>query len=150
MEPASRKHEHSPQDTSRAKAAQAQQDARSDHDTIPGAELPVAVYASAFAAFAWILAASWLAFASGADAELALAVATILTIVFFALPVLVWLTARSRSDKTRDDRGDFLASRVETATGPLSGASVWLQILLIPVALALAATLIGITSAVMQ
>jgi len=123
-----------------------EQPARSNYGAVPGAELPVAVYISVFVAFAWIVVASWIAFASGSDAVLALAMAGVLTVVFFALPLLVWLTARSHADKPRDAARDFLASRVETATDTLSGASAWLQILLIPAALALAATLIGVTS----
>jgi hypothetical protein len=66
--------------------------------------------------------------------------------VFFALPVLVRLTAANQARKTREPSGDFLSSRVETATGTISGASAWVQVLIIPLALALAATLIGITS----
>lgn len=135
--------EHEPAAT---EADRTKQDARSDYGAVPGAEFPVSVYVSVFVAFAWIIVASWLAFANGGDAVLALAIAGVLTIVFFALPLLVWLTARSRSDASRDAPGDFLGSHVETATGPLTGASVWLQILLIPASLALAATLIGVTS----
>ena len=119
---------------------------RSGYGTVPGAEFPVAVYVSVFAAFAWIVLASWLAFANGPDAELALGFAGVLTIVFFALPVLVHLTATGHPPIRREKAHGFRASRVETATGTLSGGSVWLQIMLIPAALALAATLIGAVS----
>jgi hypothetical protein len=119
---------------------------RSDYGSVPGTEFPVAVYVSVFAAFAWILVASWLAFANGDDADLALGFAAVLTIVFFALPVIVRLTAAAHSREPQGTRNDFLSSRVETATGSLTGASAWLQVLIIPVALALAATLIGVTS----
>ena len=37
----------------------------------------------------------------------------------------------------------FLGSRVETATGSLTGAEAWLQILIIPLTLAFAAIAIG-------
>lgn len=120
-------------------------DVRSGYGTVPGAELPPAVYISVFGAFAWIVAASLLAFAHGADADLALSFALVLTIVFFALPALVWRTARSRARSAKEG-GDFLASPVEIETGTLTGASAWLQIVLIPASLALAATLIGATS----
>ena len=123
-----------------------EQPARSNYGAVPGAELPVAVYISVFAAFAWIVLASWLAFGNGADAELALGFAGVLTVVFFALPVLVYLTAAAHRHGRREKTHGFGASRVETATGTLSGASVWLQIVLIPAALALAATLIGAVS----
>ena len=123
-----------------------EQPARSNYGAVPGSELPVAVYISVFAAFAWIVLASWLAFANDADADLALGMAGVLTVVFFALPVLVRLTAMAHPRARPEKADDFLASRVETATGTLSGASAWLQIVLIPAALALAATLIGVTS----
>lgn len=127
-------------------AAQQAEPPRSDYGSVPGTEFPVAVYVSVFAAFVWILVASWLAFANGDDADLALGFAAVLTIVFFALPVIVRLTAAAHSREPQGTRNDFLSSRVETATGSLTGASAWLQVLIIPVALALAATLIGVTS----
>jgi hypothetical protein len=129
-----------------ATAEQSVVDARSNYGTVPGAELPVAVYWSVFIAFIWVVVAAWIAFANDADAELSLGMATVLTIVFFTLPVLIRMTANSHADTTSDRKQDFLASPVETATDTLTGASAWLQIALIPVALALAATLIGVTS----
>jgi hypothetical protein len=119
---------------------------RSSYGTVPGDEFPPAVYISVVAAFAWVLLASWLAYARDAYAELALGVALVLGIVFFALPIIVWRVATRRSSRGGEPAGDFLSSRVETATGPLTGASAWLQVLLIPATLALAATLIGATS----
>jgi len=127
-------------------AGRTEPELRSGYGMIPGAELPVAVYVSVFAAFAWIVLASWLAFANDADADLSLGIAGVLTVVFFALPVLIRLTAMAHPRARQEKPHDFLASRVETATGTLSGASAWLQIVLIPAALALAATLIGATS----
>lgn len=117
--------------------------ARSGYGTVPGEEMPSSVYISVFLAFAWIVVASWIAFAHGADADLALGFATVLTVVFFALPLLVYMTAKSRSAGKHNERGEFLSSPVETATGCLTGASAWVQVLLVPAALALAATLIG-------
>jgi hypothetical protein len=134
--------------TVEAQTGNEEETVRSGYGTIPGAEFPVAVYVSVFAAFAWIVGASWIAFANGADADLALGLgmAGVLTVVFFALPVLIRLTAMAHPRARRDKAHNFLASRVETATETLSGTSAWLQILLIPAALALAATLIGVTS----
>jgi hypothetical protein len=123
-----------------------QEPPRSDYGSVPGAEFPAFVYVSVLAAFAWILLASWLAFARGADAALVLAVAIVLGIVFFALPLIVRRVAVAHSRPEREPAQDFLSAPVETATGPLSGASAWLQVLLIPLALALAATLIGAVS----
>jgi hypothetical protein len=115
---------------------------RSGYGTVPGSELPPVVYVTVFAAFAWVLLAAWIAFARDAEGDLALSFVLVLTVVFFALPLLVYLTARHRARKPAT-RGDFLPARVEIWTGTLTGASAWLQILLIPAALALAATLIG-------
>ena len=121
------------------------QEIRSNYGTVPGSEFPPSVYVSVFVAFAWILLASWVAFAGEGDADLALSFVIVLTLVFFALPFLVYLTARHRSS-ARTLQGDFLSTPVDTWTGTLTGASAWLQILLIPAALALAATLIGATN----
>lgn len=119
---------------------------RSNYGTVPGSELPTAVYTSVFAAFAWIVITSLIAFAHGADADLALGFAVVLTIIFFGLPLLVWLTANAHAHPSRKGERDFLSSPVETATATLTGGSAWLQIMLIPASLALGATLIGVTS----
>jgi hypothetical protein len=113
---------------------------------VPGAELPGFVYVSVLAAFGWIMLASWLAFAGEADAELAIGMAVVLAIVFFALPIIIRHAAVAFSRPKPQAPREFLTSTVDTATGPLSGASAWLQVLMIPLALALAATLIGAAS----
>jgi hypothetical protein len=118
---------------------------RSGYGSVPGAELPTFVYVSVLIAFAWVMLASWLAFAGSTEAALALAIAMVLGIVFFALPIIVRHVAITRSRPRRETAHEFLATPVETATGPLPGASAWLQVLIIPLALALAATLIGAT-----
>lgn len=116
---------------------------RSSYGSVPGAEFPTFVYVSVVVAFAWIMLAAWLAFAREMDAALALGIGIALAIVFFGLPIILHrvaiVHARSRPEMT----GDFLTAPVDIATGPLTGRSAWLQVALIPVALALAATLIG-------
>ena len=116
---------------------------RSDYGHVPGEEFPRAVYGSVVAAFVFIVAASWVAFGSGADADLTLGFATVLTIVFFALPILVRYAAAARSSDKPAKLDEFLSSRVETATGWLTGPEAWLQILIIPLSLAFAAVAIG-------
>ena len=64
-------------------------------------------------------------------------------IVFFALPVIIRQVAVANTRNRPKTTDDFLSAPVETATGPLRGSSAWLQVLIIPLALALAATLIG-------
>jgi hypothetical protein len=113
---------------------------RSAFGSVPGEEFPTAVYASAIGAFALILLASWIAFGT-AGTELDLGVAFALALIFFALPVLLCRLVRPR--RPRVGLGDFLSSRVEIGTGTLTGFEAWLQVLIIPLALAFAAVAIG-------
>jgi hypothetical protein len=108
---------------------------------VPGAELPTFVYLSVLAAFAWIMLASLLAFAHDMDAGLAIGIAIVLAIMFFALPIIIRHVASAPSHPRPQAPGDFLSAPVETATGPLKGSSAWLQVPIVPLALALAATL---------
>jgi hypothetical protein len=119
------------------------QETQAEDSRVPGVEFPVAVYVSVIGAFGWILLASWFAFGSGTEADLSLGIATVLGIVFFALPIIMYEVgaARFRAEHQRLD--DFLGAPVETATGALTGAQAWLQILIIPLTLAFAAILIG-------
>jgi hypothetical protein len=111
---------------------------------LPGGELPSPVYRSIVLAFAWMLLASWIAFASGAETDLVLTVAAVLFAVFLGLPLLIHATAAHHTEAKPETLQHFLTSSVDTATGPLSGREAWLEIALIPAALALAATLIGL------
>jgi hypothetical protein len=77
------------------------------------------------------------------DAALSLGFAVVLGIVLFALPIIIREVAAANAGKTHETTGEFLSAPVETATGPLRGSSAWLQVLIIPLSLALAATLIG-------
>jgi hypothetical protein len=112
-------------------------------DRVPGAEFPAAVHLSVVAAFAWILAASWLAFGAGTEADLGLAIATLLGVVFFALPIILYVTASHRFAAHRQRLDEFLCAPVDIATGKLTGAQAWLQVLMIPLVLAFAALAIG-------
>jgi hypothetical protein len=116
---------------------------RSGFGAVPGSEFPSYVYASVLAAFAWIMIAAWLAFARAMDANLALSFAIVLGLVFFALPIIIRHVARAFVQPKPQAPREFLASPVETGSGTQSGASAWFEVLIIPLALALAATLIG-------
>jgi hypothetical protein len=118
-------------------------DELSAHGRLPGVEFPKAVYRSVVAAFGFILLASWAAFGGGEDSDLALGFASVLTIVFFALPIIMRKTAAAHSDDKLTALPEFLRSPVEIATGTLTGAEAWLQVLIIPLALAFAAAAIG-------
>ena len=116
---------------------------RSSYGSIPGDEFPTAVYRTVVFAFVWMMLAAWLAFGGAAGTDLDLAIATVLFTVFLGIPILLYRTARNRLQRTNQNSGQFLESHVDIATGPISGAEAWLEVILIPMALALAATLIG-------
>ena len=117
---------------------------RSNYESVPGDEFPTAVYRSIVIAFAWMMVAAWLAFGGTSGTNLDLAVATVLFAVFLALPILMHRTAANRVGHEPQLSGQrFWSSQVNIATGTLSGREAWLEVLMIPIALALAATLIG-------
>jgi predicted membrane-bound spermidine synthase len=120
--------------------------ARSSYGTRLGGEFPGIVYASVMIAFAWMLVASWLLFARSTESDLVLAMASILTIVMLGIPILMYRMAAARSRAPRTDADEFLHSEVETATGRLTGGQAWLQVLIIPLVVAFAATAIGIVN----
>jgi hypothetical protein len=111
--------------------------------SIPGAEFHKAIYRSVVIAFAWIMMASWLAFGGRTGTNLDLAVASLLFTVILSLPIIICKTAAAHRRKQSMPLQQFLAARVDTATGEVSGAEAWLQVLLIPLALAFAALAIG-------
>ena len=117
---------------------------RSNYGSVPGDEFPTTVYRSIVIAFAWMMVAAWLAFGGSSGTDLDLAVATVLFVVFLALPIIMHRTAATRQGhRPQSARQRFWSSQVDIATGSLSGREAWLEVLLIPIALALAATLIG-------
>jgi type IV secretory pathway VirB2 component (pilin) len=116
-------------------------------DELPGGELPRAVYESVVGAFVWMLLAAWIAFGTAREADFTLAFATLLFLIFFAILAFISVTARRHMAAQEETLAHFLHSEVDTATGPLTGRAAWIEIAVIPVALALAATLIGMVYA---
>lgn len=115
---------------------------------IPGIEMPRAVYVSVAAAFGLMFAFAWLFFGSGTETDFDLTMAGVLMTIFFALPLLIYVTARHHLAANTRRMEEFLASDVDTATGPVRGSQAWLEIILIPAALAIAAGLIGAAHAI--
>jgi hypothetical protein len=108
-----------------------------------GEELPVAVYQSILLGFAGMLAVAWLTFGRTTGTDLDLGVVSVLCAVFLLLPLIMHRVAAARAARDQPDLHRFLAAPFETATGPLSPREAWLQVALIPVALAVAAVAIG-------
>ena len=106
---------------------------------------PVAIEI-ALAAALWFIAVTWVSFARGPQVDWDLAVVTLFFVFFFALFLFTASHAlkdpRWRQRKT--SFREFLESEVGTNTGPMRGREVLLEIAVIPVSLAFAATLIGV------
>lgn len=113
----------------------------------PRATLPRYVYVSILAVSAWMLIAIWAAFGGREHTAFFLVIVTFFALFFsilFSLPAIV---GRARKSKTREQEqgvDEFLVTPVDTATERLSGAQAWIQIMIVPAAVAIAATLIGI------
>jgi hypothetical protein len=122
----------------------------SSFGSIPGDEFPAAVYRTVVFAFVWMMLVAWRAFGGTAGTDLDLAMATLLSMVFLGIPISLRWTARNRLKRTNQDSKQFLKSRVDIATGTISGTEAWLEVILIPIALALACTLIGGVFALMS
>jgi ribose/xylose/arabinose/galactoside ABC-type transport system permease subunit len=90
-----------------------------------------------------MMLAAWIAFGGSRGLDFDLSVGVVLFIVAAALPWLIRTTASHHIQAKGTEVRPFLYSEVDTATGPLTGREVWLQIILVPASLALAATLIG-------
>lgn len=117
--------------------------ALAENDEVPGDEMHRAVYISVVIAFGLMFLVAWLAFAYGTEIDFNLAMATVLGIIVLALPWLIHATASHHRTERRQKLDEFVDSEVDTATGWMPASHAWIEILLIPAALALAAILIG-------
>ena len=105
-----------------------------------------AVIKIALSGAAWFLAVAWLDFSGGPEVDLVLSVVTGFFIMFFTLFLLtatmVINDPRWKEPKVRFS--EFLNEEVGIDRGALRGRDVLIQIALLPVCLAIAATLIGL------
>lgn len=95
----------------------------------------IIAYASLMAAFALTI--------HGARADFAIVIAAFYVIMFFALPAVFLGTEADRT--RRPDLVQFLDRGIDTATGPISGGGALVQMLIVPVLLALGVFAMGIT-----
>jgi hypothetical protein len=100
----------------------------------------------AIGATVWFLLVTWLSFAEGRGIDRDLVVVTLFFVMFFALFLLTASFAAHdpRWHLRNTSFREFLRSDVGTATGTMRGRDVLLEIALVPVSLALAATVIGL------
>jgi hypothetical protein len=119
----------------------------SDHTSLrPQTGVHPVVVEIAIGATLWFLIVTWLSFAAGRGIDWDLVVATAFMVIFFTLFLLTAsFAAHDPRWHLRDTSfPDFLKSEVGTATGTMRGRDVLLEITLVPVSLALAATVIGL------
>ena len=90
------------------------------------------------------LAVTWLAFAGSGGVDIDLTIVTLFFAIFFTLFLLLasFSVADPRWPTRNTSVREFLTSKVGLATG--SGRDVLIEIALVPVVLAFAATLIGL------
>lgn len=109
-------------------------------------EVGVPIAVAALAAALWFIAMVWIAFAAGPEIDYLLVIVTLFFMMFFTLFLLL------ASDSVKDPRWpsrtmrlrEFLRSKVAIGSSTMSGRDVLIETALIPVALAFAATLIGL------
>jgi len=111
---------------------------------LPGTELPGAVYITVVAAFAWMLMMAWLAFSSSDGIDLDLGIATGLALMFLGVPLAIHHTATHLMHRAGMSVRTFLSTPFDTYTGQMSPRQAWLEVAMIPISLAIAATLIGL------
>ena len=100
----------------------------------------------AIGAVLWFLAVTWFAFAGKGGVDWDLTVVTLFFAIFFTLFLLLasFSVADPRWPTRQTSVREFLTSKVGLATGEESGRDVLIEIALVPVTLAFAATLIGL------
>ena len=125
----------------------AEHEPRSSYGQIPGEELPAPVYISILLSFAALMAASWLLFDRSDEIGLDLLIGTVLFTAMLGLPILLRrMVSRQTGAHGRRSRAATGHGHVEIYTGRLSSGEAWVQILLIPLTMALAAVAIGLVS----
>jgi len=104
------------------------------------------VVQTGIAASLWFIAVVWLAFSAGTETDYLLVIVTLFFVMFFVLFLL--LASYSLKDQRWPSRStglrEFLTSEVAVGSGKMSGRDVLIETTLLPVALAFAATLIGL------
>jgi hypothetical protein len=108
-----------------------------------GAEVPLALYATIVAAYLSILATAWIDFARSTESAWLATVGVIVGVVVLSIHLALRRTNRGPARPDRGGLDEFLHSEFDTATGRLRGWDAYVQILIIPICLALAAAAIG-------
>ncbi|MGY6533491.1 hypothetical protein [Glycocaulis sp.] len=111
-------------------------------EAVPGSEVHPTVFKGMAAVYLAVLIAFWVAFQASAVTVFALGVCLVYLVMYVATPALLVRTASRRAGAIHGSGisfGEFLDAPLDTGTGPCSGRVAVIQMLLVPVSLALAA-----------
>jgi hypothetical protein len=114
------------------------------HEPSLGGEVPRGVYGVVLGSYAWLLVIAWIIFGGSVETDLALVVVATICVMLLAIPVVASRMAFNHSIHPRFRRKRVRSTHLGTATGELAAREAYLQILIIPITLALAATLFAI------
>ena len=120
---------------------------RSAYDEAPGSEIPSAVYVTLIVAFLWMGGIAWLFFHGPGYTDLDLLEATLLVVIMLGLPVLlVKMADRKKAADHALHAGPEKPNtgKIDIFTETLPEGEAALQIVIIPLTLALGATLFGL------
>ena len=118
----------------------------SDTAFLPVTGVHPAVIKIAMSAVVWFLAVAWFDFSGGAEVDLDLAVVTGFFVMFFTLFLLTasMVVEDPRWKQPKARFAEFLNDQIPIDRGTMRGRDVLIHIILLPVCLAAAATLIGL------
>lgn len=103
------------------------------------------VYIMTLLAWTWVLGAFWMAFGGEGESRFMVVISTVYFVIFFSIPIVMVRTGRKFVSASPNSQsfGRFLRTHIDTANGPLTGREALIQIVLIPVCLALCITFIA-------
>jgi hypothetical protein len=115
----------------------------------PGANRPLwdhvhpVVRRIALGLIAWTIGAVWVLFSHSYYGPLLYGVVTLLVAFFVLLPMILFRMGR-QGDEQSPTFGDWMHGRLDTASGPVDACDAAIMILLIPMAVAVSMTALGL------
>ena len=111
----------------------------------PGHSVHPLVIRAAVVASVWFVIAMAISFSGGIEADYLLAVVIGFSVIFFTLVLSLarYAAAQATGGAPDDSLDEFLDQDVAINTGSVSGKEALVQVLMLPIALAIGATMIG-------
>lgn len=115
-----------------------------------GEEIHPLCYGISFAAALWIVGVYALVFLAAPHALMMLTISFAFLVMYAGTPLVMWRSRRTESRASARGFAAFARAELETWAGPLHGREAAIQVVTIPLALALAATGIAFAVAAAQ